>query len=298
MGLAQLLTATIPADAGPKPLDSELDLFGLTHPGKIRRENQDQFLVSTVHQQVVVHGTSLPDVDRLPLRGERLATLLMVADGVGGGAGGAASRLAVESIMRYVSDTMLCFHAAGRSAEKEFFDALKAAALHAHDAVRAEAATREGIRSMATTLTLALVVLPTMYVTQVGDSRCYYFIDGTLHRVTRDQTLAQDLVDKGALPAERAAASPFSSVLASSIGGREAMPEVTRVDMRRGCIVLLCSDGLTKHVEEKEIEERLRRLESSEQVTRALLDLTLERGGSDNVTVIVGRARWNEMQAR
>ena len=298
MGLANLLTTTIPAEPGPKPLDSELDLFGVTHPGKVRKENQDHFLVSTVHQQVVVHGTSLPDPDRLPLRGERLGTLLMVADGVGGGAGGAASRLAVESITRYVSDTMRCFHTAGRSGDKEFLEALRGAALHAHDAVRAEAATRPDIRSMATTLTLAFAAWPFMYVTQVGDSRCYLFIDGVLRRVTRDQTLAQDLVDKGALPAEKAAASPFSSVLASSIGGKEATPEVKRVDLRRGCIVLLCSDGLTKHVEEPEIKSQLRRIESSETVARSLLDLALERGGSDNITVIVARGRVTDRPGR
>ncbi len=295
MGLAQLFTTTsVPSDPGPKPRDSELDLFGLTHPGKVRKENQDHFLVSTVHQQVVVHGTSLPDPGKLPLRGERLGTLMLVADGVGSGAGADASRLAVATITEYASDTMRCFHQAGRAAEQPFFDALKAAALQAHDAVRAEAATREGLRSMATTLTLILVVWPAMYVTQVGDSRCYYFINGKIRRVTRDQTLAQDLVDSGALPAERAAGSPFSSILASSIGGKEAVPEVTKVDMARGCVVLLCSDGLTKHVTEPEIEAALKGMTSSEQACRALVDLALERGGSDNVTVLVGRARWNK----
>jgi protein phosphatase len=291
MRLARLLTASIPAEPGPKPRDSELDLFGLTHPGNVRKENQDHFLVSTVHQQVVVHGSNLPEPERLPLRGERLGTLLLVADGVGGGAGGAASRLAIATITEYVSDTMRCFHTAGRSAEQQFFEALRAAALHAHDAVRAEAATRAGVRSMATTLTIALAVWPTLYVLQVGDSRCYFYFDGRLERVTRDQTLAQDLVEKGALPAERAAGSPFAAVLASAIGGREATPEVRRVGLRRGCVVLLCSDGLTRHVTEDEIGAELGRMQSSEQVSRSLLDLALARGGTDNVTVIVGRAR-------
>jgi serine/threonine protein phosphatase PrpC len=296
MGLAELFTTTsIPADPGRKPRDSELDLFGLTHRGKVRKENQDHFLVSTVHQQVVVHGSSLPEPDGLPLRGERLGTLLLVADGVGSGAGEDASRLAVATVTRYASDTMRCFHQAGRSAEQAFFDALKEAALRAHDAVRAEGSTREGIRSMATTLTLVLVVWPTAYVTQVGDSRCYVLLDGKLERVTRDQTVAQDLVDQGALPAERAAGSPFSHILASAIGGKEALPVVRKVELRRGCVVLLCSDGLTKHVTDPEIEATLKGMTSSEQACRALVDLALERGGSDNVTVLVSRARWAEM---
>ena len=75
MALSDLLTAAIHPEPGQKPRDDELDLFGVTHPGKVRTENQDHFLVCTVHQQVVIHGTSLPDPDRLLLRGERLATM-------------------------------------------------------------------------------------------------------------------------------------------------------------------------------------------------------------------------------
>jgi serine/threonine protein phosphatase PrpC len=295
----QLTTTSITAMPGARPRDDELDLFGLTHPGKVRRENQDHFLLCTVHPQVVIHGTSLPQPDRLPLRGERLGTIMLVADGVGGGtAGGEASQLAVETITRYVSMTLRCYHAAGSSVEEEFFAALRTAALEAHAAVRSEAAARVAKsarpdeKAMATTLTLAMIVWPWMYVVQVGDSRCYYYKEGVLRQVTRDQTIAQDLVDRGALPPERVAASPFSHVLASSIGGTEASPVVTRLDIRRrGSVILLCSDGLTKHVSDPEIAERLRVMESSEQACRALLDLALERGGSDNVTVLAGRVR-------
>src|SRR5262249_4742547 len=142
-----------------------------------------------------------------------------------------------------------------------------------------------------TTLTLATFVWPWMYVVQVGDSRCYYYVDGSLRQVTRDQTVAQDLVDKGALPRDRAANSPFNSVLSSSIGGAESRPEVSRHDIsRKGGVILLCSDGLTKHVSDQQIGEELGRLESSEQVCRKLLDLALEGGGTDNITVLAGRA--------
>ena len=164
--------------------------------------------------------------------------------------------------------------------------------------MRAEAATRLAAnpipakRSMSTTLTLALVVWPWYYVLQVGDSRCYTFWDGKLEQMTRDQTLAQDLVDKGALPADKAAGSPFSHVLASSIGGREAQPEVKRLDVRpRGRIVLLCSDGLTKHVSDVQIAEQCRIMTSAEQLCRTLLEMALADGGSDNITVIAGRAK-------
>ncbi|MBI4421570.1 MAG: serine/threonine-protein phosphatase [Gemmatimonadetes bacterium] len=289
---APLRTASVPLEPGRKPHDVELDLFGLTHPGKVRKDNQDHFLICTVHQQVVVHGTSFPDPDRLPLRGERLATILLVADGVGGTeAGRDASRLAVETVTRYVSSTMLCVQAHARFTEQEFLQALRAAALQAHEAVLAEAARREGTRSMATTLTLAIFVWPHMYVMQVGDSRCYLFQDGTLRQVTRDQTVAQYMVEHGALPPERVDSSPFSHVLSSAIGGREATPEVARLQLNWTARALLCSDGLTKHVSNEEIAERIKRVETSEQFCRGLLELALERGGSDNITVIAGRLR-------
>ncbi|MSR05823.1 MAG: serine/threonine-protein phosphatase [Gemmatimonadetes bacterium] len=290
MAVANLRTTSVPADLGRKPRDVELDLFGLTHTGKVRKANQDHFLVCTVHQQMVVHGTSLPNTDHLPLRGERLATILLVADGVGGGqAGGEASQVAVEAVTRYVTSTMLCVHAHTGVAEQDFLQALRAAAIDAHQAVRAVGTGREDTRSMATTLTLAIFVWPTMYVVQVGDSRCYLYMDGVLRQVTRDQTVGQYMVDVGALPAERLAESPLNRVLSSAIGGSEAEPVVSRHELNRTARVLLCSDGLTKHVSNDEITERIKAEESSEQFCRALLDRTLERGGSDNITVLAGR---------
>lgn len=288
--IAQPLITVAPGAAGRRPRDEDLDLFGLTHPGRVRPENQDHFLVCTVHQQIAVHGTSLPEPDQLPLRGERLATILMVADGVGGGQGGGeASRLAVEAITRYVSSTMRCFHTAGNAPESEFHDALTAAALDADASIRAQAVTHGG-QKMATTLTLAMIVFPRMYVLQVGDSRCYLLMDDALHRLTRDQTMAQAMVDLGALKPEDAERSPLKNVLASAIGGREAAPVVTVLDIKRDAVVLLCSDGLTKHVEDHEIDAHIRSMQSSEQLCRDLVDLAIERGGSDNITVLVGRA--------
>ena len=298
MALADLLTVSVAPAPGERPRDQELDLFGLTHRGKVRKENKDHFLLATVHHQVVIHGTSLPGADALPLRGERLATIMLVADGVGGGvAGGRASQLAAETVASYVASTLRSYQAAGSADEPELHAALKAAALEAHAAVRGAAGDQlvndDGSpgRAMATTLTLAIAVWPWAYVVQVGDSRCYYYWDGELRQVTRDQTVAQDLVDSGVLKPERAATSPFSRVLASSIGGDEASPVVTRLDIRqRGCVLLLCSDGLTTHVKDAEIAAQARTMESSEHLCRSLLDLALERGGTDNITVVVGRA--------
>src|SRR5947207_15935761 len=94
-----------------KPRDDEIDVFGLTHPGKVRHENQDHFLISSLHKQIQVHLTSLPTSELLSQHTERLAFLAMVADGVGGAAGGEeASRLAVGAITRYVTQAIHCYY--------------------------------------------------------------------------------------------------------------------------------------------------------------------------------------------
>lgn len=282
-------TASLPAS--DRPLDEEIDLFGMTHVGLVRSSNEDHYLLCTLHHTMTVHGTSLADADRLPLRSQRLATVAMVADGVGGAAAGSeASRLAVASVAGYVSSVLECLTAEDPARTDEFRAALETAAFAAHDAVRARAAESPELQGMATTLTLMISTWPHAYVVQVGDSRCYYWHDEGLQCMTRDQTLAQELVDAGVLEAAQAAESPLANVLSSALGAREARPVISTMTVRRGCAMVLCTDGLTKHVSDEDIAEQLRTATSSEQVCRRLVDLALERGGTDNVTVVVGRA--------
>lgn len=292
MAGSSVLAFEIPVTLDRQPRDDELDLFGLTHVGNVRTENEDQFLVCTVHPQLVVHGTSVPIPEQLPLQGERVATILLVADGVGGERGGReASALATQSVTKYLMGTLRCYHAVGTTSEDKFVTALRDAALGAHEEVLADTVDHPEVHGMATTLTLAIVTWPWAYVVQVGDSRCYHFSGGRLLQVTKDQTMAQELVDMGALPAAQIGTSRFSHILTSALGGSDATPVVTRFEMRRDSVLLLCSDGLTKHVTDDEIADHLRTMESSAQAGRALVNLALERGGSDNITVIVRRAK-------
>lgn len=292
MTIAAPITLSSPSRADARPRDDELDLYGLTHPGLVREENEDHFLLCTVHPQVVVHATSLPEPAELAQRGQRLATIMLVADGVGGSAAGSrASRIATEAVTRYVASSLRCYHTNGSTTELEFEEILRAAAIEAHVTVRNEAAVTPEEAGMATTLSLAIVVWPWMYVVQVGDSRCYLYKGGALRQLTRDQTFAQDLVEQGVFTREDARVSPLNNILSSAIGAQEAVPEVTRVDVReRGSVIFLCTDGLTKHVRDAEIAEHLATMVSAEQVCHALLQLALDRGGSDNITLVVGRA--------
>jgi protein phosphatase len=279
-----------PGDAR-KPRDSEIDVYGLTHPGKLRKENQDHFLIASLAKQMIVHRTSLPDDAALPREPERLAFLAMVADGVGSGAGEEASRMAVQTISRYVARSTHTYYAsdAADAADADrFTELLQDAAMECHAAVL-EAGGQDARRSMASTLTLWIGMWPRSYLLQVGDSRCYIYWDGKLTQISRDQTMAQALVDQGVLTHTKAYSTRWAHVLASAIGGSQAAPVVTPFDQRWGLIGLLCSDGLTKHVPDERIAERLAAMTSAKQVCEDLLQDALDGGGSDNITVLVGR---------
>lgn len=274
----------------PKPRDEELDFFGLTHPGKVRTENQDHFLLCSLHKTMRVISTSLPNPELIELPSQRLASFSMVADGVGGHAGGeAASRAALEAIASYVTHALECFYKSDPKDEQVFVEAFRLAAYESHAAVKKQAESAGGKEKMSTTLTLAIGVWPMLYILQVGDSRCYRLRDGALQQLTRDQTIAQDLVDQGILPKAKAPRSPFAHVLSSSIGGI-THPVVSAFSLMPGDVHLLCTDGLTKHVSDERIQEHLTSLRSSEHACRGLIQDALDGGGSDNVTAVVLRA--------
>jgi protein phosphatase len=290
--MATLAPVTIEIPAEAKPSDAEIEVFGVTHPGLVRKDNQDHFLLSSLHKQMVIHGTSLPDPDLLPQHSERLAFFAMVADGVGGSSAGAqASQLAIAATAQYVTHSALAYYAIDPGNEERFLEALKESAQAAHRAVQDAAPVEPNRKGPATTLTLGIWVWPRAYILNVGDSRAYVFRSGRLHRITRDQTFAEDMVDRGALTPEQAATSPLRNVLSSAIGGSLTLPVVTRLSSTRDSVWLFCTDGLTKHVPDDRIAERLATLQSAEQTCRVLLQDALDDGGTDNVTILVGRVR-------
>jgi serine/threonine protein phosphatase PrpC len=273
-----------------RPRDDELDVYGLTHPGKVRTENQDHFLVGSLRGRLNIRVSSLPPSHMVPMEEERVASFMMVADGVGGGQKGEeASRMALETVARYISEGARCYYRADDS-DGDFGRALEEAAIRCHKEIRERGAEDPATAGMATTLTLFIGVWPWSYVLQVGDSRYYRYADGVLSQVSRDQTVAQALVDQGLITEELAPHSPLANVLASSIGGPQSAPVVNRIRNSWKNIHLLASDGLTKHVSDERIAERLGAMQSAKQVCEDLLQDALEGGGTDNVTIIVGRA--------
>ena len=282
--------ATTDTAAAPrKPLDEEIDVWGLTHPGKVRKTNEDHFLLGSLHKQLDIRATSLPAAEQFRACNERIGFLAMVADGVGGQlAGEEASRIALEEVTQYLVHSTSCYYQSDPHAE-QFVDLLQEAAMRTHQRVLERASTDPDFRGMATTLTLWMGVWPWVYLLQVGDSRYYLYRQGALTQITRDQTMAQDLVDQGVMSRSVAFSSRWAHVLSSAIGGSQTAPVVTRIANDWDETHLLCSDGLTKHVPDERIAERLAEMTSARQVCEALLQDALDAGGTDNITIIVGR---------
>ena len=281
---------TAPLPPSDRPARDNIDVFGLTHVGKVRSENQDQFLIASLHKTMAVHSTSLPRAELGELRSPSRGYVFLVADGVGGVPGGQeASRTALRAVMDYVLRTMDLYVQLDAEVEAEFLRELQKSVERSHEAVLEAGASDEDKEGMATTLTMVCIRWPRGYLVHVGDSRCYRFRDGQLELLTEDQTMAQAMVDAGALSPDQAERSGLSHVLYSALGATRAEPYTFTTDVRWDDVMLLCSDGITKHVSDEEIRAALARPASAEATARALVDLALERGGSDNTTVIVGR---------
>jgi serine/threonine protein phosphatase PrpC len=268
-----------------------IDSFGLTDKGKVRKGNEDNFLIVDIHRSVDISHSSLSS-DVLANRfGSADAHLFVVADGVGGGpAGEQASEEAIAALLKYVSETVGCFNRLEPSREHELFERLEETVRGVDQNLREEHSGKHG-PAPATTLTMVLLIWPRAYLIHVGDSRAYVRRRGRLQQLTRDQTLGEYMVSLGAWTEEQAARSRPAAALSSAIGGSELHPVVGLVDLEPGDSIILSTDGLTKHVSIERIEAQMERASDVEGVARQLVDDALDAGGSDNVTVIVVSAR-------
>ncbi|MDH4351077.1 MAG: protein phosphatase 2C domain-containing protein [Gemmatimonadota bacterium] len=268
-----------------------VDVRGRTDVGKIRRVNQDQYLVAALHKVIDIHDTSLPPSYRERFDSGARALLFLVADGVGGGPSGErASSLTLDSIMRYVTNSMRCFYKLDQLASLDLMGELATSIQESHVAVRAESESDPEAHGMATTITMAHVLWPRVYIVHIGDSRCYHLRGGSLAQITHDQTVSQALVDAGALTEEQAVTSPYSSVLTQAVGASDELePALSTLEMSPGDTLLMCTDGLTKHVSRQAITEILGAHPTAEAASVALIEAALEGGGTDNVTALVAR---------
>jgi protein phosphatase len=265
-----------------------VDASGLTDVGLKRKVNEDHFVIAALRKSTDVRQSSLSDTRVFDMLRGPEALLFVVADGVGGRPGGAqASETAVTALVDYIGRAAGCFHQLDVDREHEFVAQLEAAVQDAHQRVVAQSG-RPG-QGPATTLTMATLVWPRVYLVHVGDSRAYYLRRGQLRQITRDQTTGEYMVDVGAWTEEQAARAKVGANLTSALGGSEMTPVVGLIDLEPGDVLLLCTDGLTKHVADPRIAAVLEGKGSAEAMCRELVQAALDDGGTDNVTVIVAK---------
>ncbi|MGH7711274.1 MAG: PP2C family protein-serine/threonine phosphatase [Gemmatimonadaceae bacterium] len=270
-----------------------VDAFGITHQGNVRATNEDHFVIAQLSKSVVIQHTSVSRATVARRFGVANAYLFAVADGVGGRSGGdVASGKTVATVLDYFGGTAECFHGLDVTREHEVLEKLEHAVRSVHDALLQEFGG-ERAEVPATTLTMMLLVWPRAYLIHVGDSRAYVRRRGRLQCLTRDQTFGQYMVDVGAWTAEQAARPGPAATLASAVGGTELTPVVGLVDLDVGDSIVLCTDGLTKHVSDERIGEVVATSPDAHSASQQLIDEALAAGGSDNVTVVVVRSEEN-----
>lgn len=262
---------------------------GKTDIGQKRPMNQDQFLIAELHKSLQVLDSSV-QFDASDVFGQSMGTVMFVADGMGGAnAGEVASQIAIKNTADFLLNSMHWLFHPTESDTERFVEDLRSAAIFSHNAVRADSENDPNHRGMGTTLTLAYLVWPMLYVLHVGDSKCYIKTEDGFSQLTKDQTLAQVLYDKGGLDTASFESSPYSHVLVSAIGidgNPNAVVYRTRLEM--GDRILLCSDGVNAHLSDQEISEIVSAEASCEKICEKLIATANERGGRDNITAVSG----------
>jgi protein phosphatase len=271
-----LIGKVTPVVRKPPPL--RLRIAAQTDQGRVRRNNQDTIFAGKL---------------TLPNSGE--AHLFLVADGMGGArAGEEASRVAAGTLKTQI-ERDLQHQLPGNDSEWQTL--LRKAALSANTRVYDQAQSNTSQRGMGTTLTVALIAGDRMHIAQVGDSRAYLFNqrgvtdDGrTSAQLTTDHTLVARLVEIGQMTAEEARKAPIGNVLYRAIGTDPTVEVDTRSDqLEPGDVLLLCSDGLDRYVPDAELTRLVLEQEDPQRAAQRLIALANERGGQDNISVVIVR---------
>ncbi len=282
------------------PSRVDIDAFGLSDPGKVRENNEDHFLIAR-YGRFLEHVQSNLPADDASARHELIGHALLVADGLGGHAAGeAASKAAIEILLGLATDTPdWIFRLDDRQLATEVEHRMEQRIEQISRTMTEQANADPSLRGFGTTLTVARGVGKRWFVTHVGDSRAYRFRQGALLQLTHDHTVAQELADAGLVEQEQLARHRFRNHLTRLLGDdmEHVTPQIRPFIVEDRDSLLLCSDGLTDMIDEKTIAGILAREQPADACCRQLVDLALEAGGKDNITVIVARIRMSHAQA-
>ncbi|HEV8382047.1 MAG TPA: Stp1/IreP family PP2C-type Ser/Thr phosphatase [Gemmatimonadales bacterium] len=260
-----------------------VEVFAKTDQGRTRDHNEDRFLVADLTRKT---ASLQPDVRQHDI-GPR-GTLFVVADGMGGAAAGElASEMATDAIYAHLLKT---WNAGDEATPQRFAYRLKEAVEVANASIHAHAKAHPEVRGMGTTTTAAGVLNDHLYLTQVGDSRAYLIRGGQAHQITKDQSLMQRLVEAGELTEEEAAQSERRNIILQALGpDPKVKVDLTHQEVRRGDVLVLCSDGLSGQVKKDEIAQIVSTTPNLSAACDKLITLANERGGPDNITVVIAR---------
>ncbi len=280
------------ASAGGAPREIVISACGRTHRGRVRAENQDRLLVADLGGVALTSDGPAPATSAASVGPVRFVlgakgAVLLVADGMGGRAGGSrASELAVSAVRSVMANGE---RERGNPTARAFVGSMRTALEDANRDIHQEAERDQRLRGMGTTATLAGILEGVVYLAQVGDSRAYLVRGDSLARLTKDQSLVQDMIDSGVL-SEDEAANVANNMILQALGPTPSVrPEMTYHDLRRGDVLLLCSDGLSHVVRDDEILAAISESTDCLTVCDRLVGLANDRGGPDNVTVLVAR---------
>ena len=275
----------------------QVDLAGMSHPGLVRANNEDHYLIAQASRSLQILETNLP-LEKATTNFDETAYGMLVADGLGGmAAGEVASKQALVRMMELVVQTpdwimrleqpLDATRVMQRMTER-FRDA--DATLKAH-------AERDSSQvGMGTTLTTAISVGADLFIGHVGDSRAYLLGGRRLRQLTRDHTLSQALIDAGIVMPEDAATKKMRHVLTAALGSstnERLDPHIQRVQLFEEDQLLLCTDGLTDMLDDKAIAKVLRSGNTAREACQTLTNMALEAGGRDNITVLLARYQFS-----
>lgn len=268
-----------------------VEVFGKTDLGQTRDHNEDTFIVADLTRD---RASLLPEVRNHDV-GDR-GTLLMVADGMGGAAAGElASAMAADLIHSHLAESWV--EDADDSLERFAFR-LREALENANRRIHSYAGQRPEVRGMGTTATAAGVLGTSLIMAQVGDSRGYLIRNGEAVQVTKDQSLTQRLVDAGQLTEDEAEHSVRRNIILQALGPEpQVTVELTIQDLRSNDVLVLCSDGLTGNVKGDEIAQVVATHPEPADACNRLVEMANERGGPDNITVVIARFTGDGLKA-
>lgn len=261
----------------------KLNIYGKSDVGLAREHNEDAFLIGSIvenkediYTEICLESSFI----------KKYGFLTAVADGMGGHAAG---EIASGLALNYLSKSFLSSQNALLQNE-EIIKALKDSIIAAHNAILNMSKTNPDYSGMGTTLVGTCFTGNKLYVYNVGDSRLYRFRNGGLRQLTKDHSLVQTLIDTGQITHEESRSHSQKNVITNSLGGgdNKCTPDIAdNLTYFEGDIFLLCSDGLSDMLDEEATEEILVKDISIKEKVISLINLANEKGGKDNITVVL-----------